>query len=83
VAARECHLVAFAQDTLLTGFKGRVADSGEGRWTAQAAIDEGVPVPVLTAPLAARFSSRGLADFQNKILSALRFQFGGHVAKPK
>ena len=70
---------AFAQDPALAGFKGRVADSGEGRWTVQAAIDEGVPVPVLTAALAARFSSRGLADFQNKILSAMRFQFGGHV----
>ncbi len=70
---------AFAQDPVLAGFKGRVADSGEGRWTVQAAIDEGVPVPVLTAALAARFSSRGLADFQNKILSAMRFEFGGHV----
>jgi 6-phosphogluconate dehydrogenase len=76
---------ALAQDPVLAGFKGRVADSGEGRWTVQAAIDEGVPVPVLTAALAARFSSRGLADFQNKILSAMRYQFGGHTetAAPK
>ena len=73
---------ALAEDPTLANFKGRVADSGEGRWTVQAAIDEGVPVPVLTAALAARFSSRGLADFQNKILSAMRFQFGGHTEKP-
>jgi len=70
---------ALAEDSTLANFKGRVADSGEGRWTVQAAIDEGVPVPVLTAALAARFSSRGLADFQNKILSAMRYQFGGHI----
>ena len=61
---------------------GWVADSGEGRWTIQAAIDEAVPAPVLTAALYARFSSRGAADFQNRILSAMRMQFGGHVEKP-
>ena len=73
---------SLAEDSRLANFAGRVADSGEGRWTIHAAIDEGVPVPVLTAALAARFSSRGEADFQNKLLSAMRFQFGGHVEKP-
>jgi 6-phosphogluconate dehydrogenase len=73
---------ALAEDSTLANFAGRVSDSGEGRWTVKAAIDEGVPVPVLTAALAARFSSRGGADFQNKLLSAMRFQFGGHVEKP-
>lgn len=68
-------------DPMLTKFAGRVADSGEGRWTIKAAIDEGVPVPVLTTALYERFSSRGAADFQDKLLSALRFQFGGHVEK--
>jgi len=58
-----------------------VSDSGEGRWTIMAAIDEAVPAPVLTAALFARFSSRGEADFQNQLLSAMRFQFGGHVEK--
>jgi len=66
----------------LANFSGRVSDSGEGRWTIQAAIDEGVPAEVLTAALYARFSSRGEADFQNKLLSAMRFQFGGHHEKP-
>jgi 6-phosphogluconate dehydrogenase len=66
----------------LEGFAGRVSDSGEGRWTIQAAIDEGVPVPVLSTALYQRFSSRGNADFQDKLLSALRHQFGGHVEKP-
>jgi 6-phosphogluconate dehydrogenase len=70
---------ALAEDSSLANFSGRVSDSGEGRWTIKAAIDEGVPVPVLTAALAARFTSRGAADFQNKLLSAMRFQFGGHV----
>ena len=73
---------ALAEDSTLGGFAGRVSDSGEGRWTVKAAIDEGVPVPVLTAALAARFTSRGEADFQNKLLSAMRFQFGGHHEKP-
>ena len=72
---------ALAEDPALARFAGRVADSGEGRWTVQAAIDEGVPVPVLTAALAARFASRGEAGFQNKVLSAMRYQFGGHAEK--
>ncbi|MHB1501664.1 MAG: phosphogluconate dehydrogenase (NAD(+)-dependent, decarboxylating) [Candidatus Dormibacteria bacterium] len=66
----------------LAGFAGRVSDSGEGRWTSIAAIDEGVPAPVLTAALYSRFSSRNLGDFTNKILSAMRKQFGGHDEKP-
>jgi 6-phosphogluconate dehydrogenase len=66
----------------LAGFSGRVSDSGEGRWTIQAAIEEGTPAEVLTAALYERFSSRGEADFQNKLLSAMRFQFGGHHEKP-
>ena len=66
----------------LAGFSGRVSDSGEGRWTIQAAIDQGTPADVLTASLYQRFSSRGEADFQNKVLSAMRFQFGGHHEKP-
>jgi 6-phosphogluconate dehydrogenase len=73
---------AFARDPTLAEFEGRVSDSGEGRWTIKAAIDEGVPVPVLTTALYERFSSRGEADFQDKVLSALRFQFGGHVEEP-
>jgi 6-phosphogluconate dehydrogenase len=63
----------------LAGFGGRVSDSGEGRWTAVVAIEEGVPTPVLTAALAARFSSRGNDDLANKLLSAMRNQFGGHA----
>jgi 6-phosphogluconate dehydrogenase len=73
---------ALARDPKLGEFGGRVSDSGEGRWTIKAAIDEGVPVPVLTTALYERFSSRGEADFQDKLLSALRFQFGGHVEEP-
>jgi 6-phosphogluconate dehydrogenase len=73
---------ALAKDQGLAGFDGRVADSGEGRWTISAAIDAGVPVPVLTTALYQRFSSRGEADFQNRLLSAMRFEFGGHVEKP-
>jgi 6-phosphogluconate dehydrogenase len=65
----------------LEKFSGRVSDSGEGRWTLQAAIDEAVPAPVLNAALFQRFSSRGEADFADKVLSALRYQFGGHVEK--
>jgi len=65
----------------LEGFSGRVSDSGEGRWTINAAVEEGVPVPVLSAALFQRFSSRGEADFANKILSAMRLQFGGHREK--
>jgi 6-phosphogluconate dehydrogenase len=65
----------------LDGFAGRVSDSGEGRWTAVAAIEEGVPTPVLSAALFARFSSRGEADFANRVLSAMRKEFGGHVER--
>jgi 6-phosphogluconate dehydrogenase len=72
---------ALHDDPQLAGYQGRVSDSGEGRWTIRAAIDEAVPVPVLTAALYARFSSRGEAEFQNRVLSAMRFQFGGHVEK--
>ena len=73
---------ALLNDPQLDGFAGRVSDSGEGRWTLKAAIDEAVPAPVLTAALYERFSSRGEAEFQNKLLSAMRFQFGGHLEKP-
>jgi 6-phosphogluconate dehydrogenase len=69
---------ALVKDAELSEFAGRVSDSGEGRWTIKAAIDEAVPVPVLTTALYERFSSRGEADFQDKVLSAMRFQFGGH-----
>src|SRR6185436_3044230 len=72
---------ALADDPNLSKFAGRVSDSGEGRWTIKAAIDEGVPVPVLTTALYERFASRGEADFQDKLLSAMRFGFGGHVEK--
>src|SRR6266849_4825009 len=72
---------ALVQDPGLSKFAGRVSDSGEGRWTIKAAIDEGVPVPVLSAALYQRFSSRGDADYQDKLLSAMRYQFGGHVEK--
>ena len=72
---------ALAADEDLSAFAGRVSDSGEGRWTIKAAIDEAVPVPVLTTALYERFSSRGEADFQDKLLSAMRFQFGGHREK--
>jgi len=74
---------ALTQDPLLSQFAGRVSDSGEGRWTIKAAIDEAVPTPVLTASLYERFSSRGEADYADKLLSALRFEFGGHLEKPK
>ena len=69
---------ALIKDPKLSAFAGRVSDSGEGRWTIKAAIDEAVPADVLTAALYARFSSRGEADFQNKLLSAMRYEFGGH-----
>ncbi|HEX5423328.1 MAG TPA: decarboxylating 6-phosphogluconate dehydrogenase [Candidatus Acidoferrales bacterium] len=72
---------SLVEDPALTKFAGRVSDSGEGRWTIKAAIDEAVPAPVLTAALYERFSSRGDADFANKLLSAMRFQFGGHLEK--
>jgi len=72
---------ALIDDANLTKFAGRVSDSGEGRWTIKAAIDEGVPVPVLTTALYERFASRGEADYQDKLLSAMRFGFGGHLEK--
>jgi 6-phosphogluconate dehydrogenase len=74
---------ALTEDSALSKFSGRVSDSGEGRWTIKAAIDEGVPVPVLSTALYERFFSRGDADYQNKLLSAMRFQFGGHLEKPQ
>ena len=70
------------QDPALSKFAGRVSDSGEGRWTIKAAIDEGVPAHVLSSALYERFSSRGDADFADKLLSAMRYQFGGHIEKP-
>jgi 6-phosphogluconate dehydrogenase len=72
---------ALAKDASLAQFAGRVSDSGEGRWTIKAAIDEGVPVPVLTTALYERFASRGEADYQDKLLSAMRLGFGGHLEK--
>jgi 6-phosphogluconate dehydrogenase len=72
---------ALVKDPALAKFAGRVSDSGEGRWTIKAAIDEGVPAPVLTTALYERFSSRGNADFQDKLLSAMRYEFGGHLEK--
>jgi 6-phosphogluconate dehydrogenase len=74
---------ALARSPQLENFAGRVSDSGEGRWTVDAAIDVGVPAAVITAALYARFQSRGLGDFSNKILSAMRAEFGGHVEKPE
>ena len=73
---------ALAKDPSLAGFAGRVSDSGEGRWTIKAAIDEAVPAHVLSAALYDRFNSRGEAEFANKLLSAMRYEFGGHVEKP-
>jgi 6-phosphogluconate dehydrogenase len=72
---------SLVQDPSLSKFAGRVSDSGEGRWTIKAAIDEAVPAPVLTCALYERFSSRGEADFADKLLSAMRYQFGGHLEK--
>ncbi|HTX59188.1 MAG TPA: decarboxylating 6-phosphogluconate dehydrogenase [Verrucomicrobiae bacterium] len=72
---------ALTRDPQLAQFEGRVSDSGEGRWTIKAAIDEAVPAPVLTTALYERFSSRGEAEFQNKLLSAMRYEFGGHLEK--
>jgi 6-phosphogluconate dehydrogenase len=72
---------ALVDNPSLENFSGRVSDSGEGRWTIQAAIDEAAPTPVLSAALFQRFASRGEGDFAGKILSAMRFQFGGHVEK--
>jgi 6-phosphogluconate dehydrogenase len=73
---------ALVEDAELKQFAGRVSDSGEGRWTIKAAIDEAVPVPVLSTALYQRFSSRGESDYQDKLLSAMRLQFGGHMEKP-
>jgi len=72
---------SLVKDPALSQFEGRVSDSGEGRWTIKAAIDESVPVPVLSAALYERFSSRGEADYQDRLLSAMRFGFGGHLEK--
>ncbi len=72
---------ALAKDPTLESFAGRVSDSGEGRWTLEAAIDEGVPAPILAAALFGRFDSRGAAEFANKVMSAQRFEFGGHHEK--
>jgi len=72
---------ALAADPALSKFTGRVSDSGEGRWTVTAGVDEGMPVPVLSAALYQRFSSRGEADFADKLLSAMRYEFGGHLEK--
>jgi len=74
---------ALAKDPGLAGFSGRVSDSGEGRWTVLAAVDEGVPAPVLATALFARFTSRGEGDFAGKVLSAMRKEFGGHDEKPR
>jgi 6-phosphogluconate dehydrogenase len=73
---------ALVKDPSLSQFAGRVSDSGEGRWTIKAAIDEAVPVPVLSTALYQRFGSRGGADYQNRVLSAMRYGFGGHLEKP-
>ena len=73
---------ALVGDAYLSKFAGRVSDSGEGRWTLKAAIEEAVPAPVLSSALYARFASRGEADFQNRLQSAMRCQFGGHNEKP-
>jgi 6-phosphogluconate dehydrogenase len=72
---------ALIQDPALSRFAGRVSDSGEGRWTIKAAIDEGVPAHVLSSALYERFSSRGEADFADRLLSAMRYEFGGHLEK--
>jgi len=74
--------IALLEQPDLKGFSGHVSDSGEGRWTISAAIDEGAPAPVLSTALFQRFASRGEEDFANKILSAMRYQFGGHIERP-
>ncbi|MFZ1907812.1 MAG: decarboxylating 6-phosphogluconate dehydrogenase [Burkholderiales bacterium] len=73
---------ALRADPALAKFGGRVSDSGEGRWTLQAAIDEGIPAPVISAALFARFASRGHSEYADKLLSAMRYEFGGHLEKP-
>ena len=65
-----------------SNFAGRVSDSGEGRWTVQAAVDEGIPTPVISAALSSRFASRGNEEYAGKLLSAMRYEFGGHKEKP-
>ena len=72
---------SMVEDPALSKFAGRVSDSGEGRWTIKAAIDESVPAPVLSAALYQRFASRGEAEFQDRLLSAMRYGFGGHLEK--
>jgi 6-phosphogluconate dehydrogenase len=73
---------ALRKNPELSSFEGHVSDSGEGPWTMQAAIDEGVPAPVISAALFGRFESRGLAEYADKLLSAMRYEFGGHIEKP-
>jgi 6-phosphogluconate dehydrogenase len=73
---------ALRKNPELSSFEGHVSDSGEGRWTMQGAIDEGVPAPVISAALFGRFESRGLAEYADKLLSAMRYEFGGHIEKP-
>ena len=73
--------IALREDPDLKGYTGHVSDSGEGRWTIAAAIDEGIPVPVISAALFERFASRGNADYGNRVLSAMRKQFGGHAER--
>jgi 6-phosphogluconate dehydrogenase len=73
---------ALAKSPDLAEFNGRVSDSGEGRWTVEAAINESVPAPVISAALWQRYESRGLGEFTGKVLSAMRSEFGGHVEKP-
>jgi 6-phosphogluconate dehydrogenase len=72
---------ALRENPDLSNFQGRVSDSGEGRWTVQAAIDEGIPAPVISAALYARFSSRGGDEYTDRLLSAMRYEFGGHLEK--
>jgi 6-phosphogluconate dehydrogenase len=72
---------AFVQNPELSDFTGRISDSGEGRWTLKAAIDESVPAPILSTAIGERFASRGEADFADRIISAMRFEFGGHLEK--
>jgi len=74
--------IALLKQPDLAQFSGRVSDSGEGRWTITAAIDEGAPTPVLSAALYQRFTSRGEDDFATKVLSGMRLEFGGHVERP-
>jgi 6-phosphogluconate dehydrogenase len=73
---------ALRADPDLSSFQGRVSDSGEGRWTLQAAIDEGVPAPVISSALYTRLASRGAEVFEDKVMSAMRHEFGGHAEKP-